>query len=41
MGAVGGVAQIAGGLIGAGKRKREARSAAKEMEMRKVKGKIR
>lgn len=36
MGAVGGVAQIAGGLIGAGKRKREARSAAKEMEMRKA-----
>ena len=36
MGAVGGVSQIAGGLIGAGKRKREARSAAQEMERRKA-----
>jgi hypothetical protein len=35
-GAIGGVTQIAGGLIGAGKRKREARAAAQEMERRKA-----
>jgi len=36
MGAVGGVAQIAGGLIGGGKRRREARGAKEEMMRRKA-----
>jgi hypothetical protein len=35
-GAIGGVTQIAGGLIGGGKRKREARAAAQELERRKA-----
>jgi len=35
-GAIGGVTQIAGGLIGAGKRKREARAAAQDLERRKA-----